>query len=545
MTMPASLHTFLDPALRQGLIDAETAARIRHDVQANRTDPVRAISLRGRVPSSSIFQAVAADRGVDFITKEQLVLRRELLGRIPAALVQRKNVLPLQETERHIVCAVADVGSLTDPRLHEALRQAFDKPIRLALADPAELRPFIEQALHAPQAAMAGPLAEDAVSFVAEMMREAYVRRASDIHIEPHGRHYRIRVRVDGELDVLRESVAAPLAQAALSRLKVLAQMDIAENREPQDGSLVYELPEADGRSFDIRIATAPTKHGERATLRLLGTDSRALTLSDLGFSPAMHTRFEQFIQQPSGLLLLTGPTGSGKSTTLYAALRHITRPGLNVMTVEDPVEYSIPGVSQIEVDGFGKVTFSSALRSLLRHDPDVLMVGEIRDKETADMALRAAVTGHLVFSTLHTSTAVGAVTRLVDMDCEPYTVASTLLAVISQRLVRRLCPVCKTARAMTQEEAAFLGVEEATAEVFVPRGCVRCQRTGFLGRIAVFEIFQLDEAAREMIARGNDEKAIARSAKHLTTLQKDAMEKVLAGVTTIDEVRQVMVLES
>jgi len=534
----------LEPALRLGLVDEATAEHVRHDVQVRRLDPVMALSMRGRVPSSAIYRAMAADRGVDFVSRDQMAPKRELVGRMPTALARRRLVLPVRETATEIVCAVGDLEALADDRLREALRHAFDKTPRLALADPAELRPAVEAAFAETAHAATVSVTEDAVSFVHELMREAYVRRASDIHVEPGTGGYVIRVRVDGELQVLREGLPPSRAQAALSRLKVLAQMDIAENREPQDGSLVYELPEADGRRIDIRMATAPTKHGERATLRLLGADSRMLTLDDLGFSAAMHRKFDQLIRRPSGLILLTGPTGSGKSTTLYAALREIVDPTLNVMTVEDPVEYSIPGVSQIEVDGFGKVTFSSALRSLLRHDPDVLMVGEVRDRETADMALRAAVTGHLVFSTLHTNTAVGAVTRLVDMGCEPFMVAATLQASISQRLVRRLCPTCKAPRAVTEADVPLLGDGAADTPVFEPRGCVRCQRTGFLGRVGVFELFQVDEAARQAISSGADEKAIARSARHLITLREDAAAKVVAGLTTVDEVRRIVALE-
>ena len=243
-------------------------------------------------------------------------------------------------------------------------------------------------------------------------------------------------------------------------------------------------------------------------------------------------------------MVLLTGPTGSGKTTTLYAALREINGPRLNILTVEDPVEYLIPGVSQIGVDVAGKVTFASALRSLLRHDPDVLMIGEIRDKETADIALRAAVTGHLVFSTLHTSTAVGTVTRLVDMGCEPYMVAATLTAAVSQRLVRRLCPGCRARRAAGAGELAFLRIAAGEAQVWEPRGCLRCQMTGFHGRIGIFEMFEVDDAVREKVAAGLPEREVAQAATKLITLRADAIDKVLAGVTTVAEARRAVVLD-
>lgn len=543
--MPLDIETILRAVMRHGLMDEEAAELARGDVRRRRIDPMQALSVRGRLPTSSIYHALADELKVEFVGRVQISALPELVARLPAALIHRRMVLPIAGDNGEAVCAVADIDALGDHQLIEILRRALDKPVRLALADPADLAPHIRRAVGTSAPAAPGSeLSDNAVQFVREMMRLAYVNRASDIHIEPGEEEYLIRIRVDGRLQPLRSNLSPALGLAVLSRLKVLAGLDIAENREPQDGSLIYELTEADGRSFDIRMATAPTKHGERATLRLLGADSRALTLEELGFSDAMRRRFNNLIRRPSGLILLTGPTGSGKSTTLYAALRQITNPELNVMTVEDPVEYSIPGVSQIEVDGFGKVTFSSALRSLLRHDPDVLMVGEIRDRETADMALRAAATGHLVFSTLHTNSAIGAVARLADMGCEPYMIAATLLAVISQRLVRRLCPGCKTPRTVVPDDADLLGPVDSQSRVFEPVGCIRCQRTGFLGRTAIFELFEVDQATRQLISSRADESIIAQSANNLTTLCVDAAAKVLAGVTTAAEVRRMIVLE-
>ena len=544
--MPLSLNEILEATMRCGLVDARTAELIRGNVKRDSGDPVRALSLMARIPAAAVMQAAAVARNMEYIGREQYRYTRELVNRLPTALVRRRLVLPIQEDRDSVLIAMGDPDGVADLRLRETLQRVFDKRVRFGLTDSTDLQRFIDQndgtqVLTRPSEVLR---IDDAVAFVNETICEAFIRRASDIHFEPDEIGYRVRLRIDGVLQVWRERVSATLALAALSRLKVLAQMDIAECRVPQDGSLVYELQGAQSQKLDIRMATAPTKHGERATLRLLGSDSKDLTLSDLGFSPQMHARFRELIKRPSGLLLLTGPTGSGKSTTLYAALREISRPELNIMTVEDPVEYSIPGVSQLEVDQAGKITFSSVLRSLLRHDPDVLMVGEIRDKETADIALRAAMTGHLVFSTLHTSTAVGTVTRLMDMQCDTYMIGATLTAAVSQRLVRRLCPGCRSPRAPNTDELRFLGAGHEGMQVHEARGCLRCQNRGFSGRIALCEMFCVDEAAREAICSGYPERTIANAAKQLTTLRDDAIQKVLAGMTTVDEVRNAVLLE-
>jgi type IV pilus assembly protein PilB len=265
------------------------------------------------------------------------------------------------------------------------------------------------------------------------------------------------------------------------------------------------------------------------------------LMLENLGFPSAIYRQFEQMIKRPHGLILITGPTGSGKTTTLYAALRVINHPGQNILTVENPVEYPIEGVSQIQVDTAGKVTFAHSLRSLLRHDPDVLMVGEIRDLETAQIALRAAITGHMVFSTLHTNTACGSITRLIDMGCEPYLLASTLTTSIAQRLVRRLCPLCKRVARISQDDRIFLRKPKEDITVYEAAGCINCQNTGYLGRIGVFEMIRMDKKLRKVIAQGCDEDKIEMEAEHLTTLYDDAIAKVLEGITSLEEVKRII----
>ena len=336
-----------------------------------------------------------------------------------------------------------------------------------------------------------------------------------------------------------------------ISRIKVLASLDIAEQRATQDGGLTYTFPHQAKRKIDIRVATAPTRWGERITLRLLGLETEKLTLTSLGMSPKDLEKFRCAIARPFGVILLTGPTGSGKTTTLYGALREINRPQINIMTIEDPIEYVIPGINQLQVGSGTKTTFASALRALLRHDPDVLMVGEIRDYETADIALKASLTGHLVFSTLHTNSAVSAVTRLIDIGCEQYLIGSSLTAIIAQRLAQRLCPKCKKSRNMTHEEKRLLGLNEGsgnspTGQIYEPVGCIHCMSTGYRGRVGIFESLWLDEELRNAISGGINQKALLEMAKSkgLMSLRDDGYSKVLEGLTSLDEILTLTVME-
>jgi type II secretory ATPase GspE/PulE/Tfp pilus assembly ATPase PilB-like protein len=314
--------------------------------------------------------------------------------------------------------------------------------------------------------------------------------------------------------------------------------MDIAERRAPQDGRFRHAF--AGGREVDVRVATLPTKHGERATLRLLALEMERLTLENLGMSDRDLALVEQAIRRPHGLLLATGPTGCGKTTTLYAALRRIIaqRP-VNAIAVQDPVEYDIPGVALVEVDSAQKVTFAKALRSILRHDPDVLLIGEIRDEETSGIAIRAALTGHLVLATLHTNSAASAVTRLIDMGVDRYLIAAVLRLAVSQRLVRKLCPYCRTERILTPEQAVALTCPEAAGTpVFAPRGCKYCAGRGFSGRIGLFEMLPVDDEISKAVAQGMDETALSVELRRrrIPSIQEDALEKLRSGLTSFEE---------
>ena len=377
------------------------------------------------------------------------------------------------------------------------------------------------------------------IRFVHSILFRAIRERSSDIHFEPYEKELVVRNRVDG---ILYPMVTAPRQwhAPAVSRIKVMAGLDIAERRLPQDGRIKIRLG---GREIDIRVSTVPTAFGERAVLRLLDRGTAVVGLADLGLDPADRTAIERFLSRSSGILLVTGPTGSGKTTTLYAALRRLDSGTKNIITIEDPVEYQIRGIGQIQVNPKIQLTFANGLRSILRQDPDIIMVGEIRDPETAEIAIQASLTGHLVLSTLHTNDSAGVVTRLVDMGIEPFLVASSLSGVVAQRLVRRLCPDCKVPYAPTVPEVRSIGISSTPdAPYYRPAGCDKCLHTGYAGRTALFEILPADETIRSMILTRADADGIRSLAvsRGMRTILAAGAEKVAAGVTSVEEVLRV-----
>jgi type II secretory ATPase GspE/PulE/Tfp pilus assembly ATPase PilB-like protein len=378
----------------------------------------------------------------------------------------------------------------------------------------------------------------DIVGLCNELLEISYQRNASDLHIDPEEHSILVQLRVDGELEPLRKlpkSILAPL----IGRLKILSNMDIAERREPQDGRFVRELgPEK--RKIHVRSACLPTTHGERMTMRLLALETDQLTLNKLGMSEGSLRTFAQSTGQKQGLVLLTGPTGSGKSTTLYAALRHrlANHPG-RIITVEDPVEFDVVGVAQSEVDSGDNLRFDTVLRSILRSDPDVIMIGEIRDHDSADIAVKAALTGHLVLSSLHTNSAAGVITRMIDMGIKPYQVAATLRLCVAQRLIRRLCFECRKPRNLTKEEAKVIGHPKAEgAKIYDPGGCEKCNDRGYHGRVGLFELIPIDRELSRRIVDGCTEEDISSYAheQKIPRLRDDAAHKLLAGVTSYAE---------
>jgi len=378
------------------------------------------------------------------------------------------------------------------------------------------------------------------IKLINAMLSEAIKENASDIHIETFENTLKIRFRVDG---ILRE-VLKPnrkLASLLVSRIKVMAKLDIAEKRIPQDGRISLRIG---GRAVDVRVSTMPSSHGERVVLRLLDKNAARLDLQDLGMTEVNRKRFSQLIDKPHGIILVTGPTGSGKSTTLYAGLTQIDCHERNILTVEDPIEFSIEGIGQTQVNTKVDMTFSRGLRAILRQDPDVVMVGEIRDLETAEIAVQASLTGHLVLSTLHTNTAAGAITRLEDMGVEAFLLSSSLLGVLAQRLVRTLCPHSRESHLPSPEEAKLLGLTDNNNEqqvIYRAVGCSECSNKGYKGRTGIHELLVVDENVRELVHNGKGEQAIEKYVrKNHASIRQDGFGKVLTGVTTLEEVLRV-----
>lgn len=378
----------------------------------------------------------------------------------------------------------------------------------------------------------------DAVKAADGLIAKAAASGASDIHIEPGENNACVRMRIDGVLYKEAE-MNKTLMQAVVSRVKVLAGMDIAEKRLPQDGSIKLEL---DGRNIDLRISSLPTILGEKIVIRILDREKFALNLDELNFTPENLALYRRLYNYGSGIVLLTGPTGSGKTTTLYATLAELNSSERNIVTIEDPVEYRINGISQVAVNEKAGLTFASGLRSILRQDPDIIMLGEIRSLDTAETAIRAALTGHLVFSTLHTNNAAGAAVRLVDMGIEPFLVASALRGVVAQRLVRRICPHCKTVYAANAEEKAYLNINGGNdLTLYKGSGCEKCRGTGYLGRMALQEVMPVvPELKKFILGKAQEEVLFAEAEKFgAVSMRSDGVQKVLKGHTSLEEVLQ------
>lgn len=429
-----------------------------------------------------------------------------------------------------ILAAISRLYNLSQQTAREfAQEMNGDSPERI-ISEIEETTDLLDETSNAP-----------VVKLVNLLLSGAIRDRASDIHIEPYQDFLKVRYRIDGILsDIL--SVPRRIQSPLTSRIKIMARLNIAEKRLPQDGRLDLKIAE---KNVDVRVAVIPTAFGERVVLRLLDKSQTLLGLADLGMDEEEVQVFNRIIGSPYGIVLVTGPTGSGKTTTLYAALTSINSPGINIITIEDPIEYQIEGVSQIQVNPKIDLTFAKGLRSLVRQDPDVILVGEIRDQETAEIAIQSSLTGHLVFSTLHTNDASGAVTRLIDMEVEPYLVTSSLIAVVAQRLVRLLCPHCKEPYAPNEDVLANIGLSRADIEgrvLYRKAGCSYCMQRGYRGRTAIFEIMLIDEEMKRLILKTSDATQIARlaSERGMRTLLQAGARKVLMGLTTPEEVLRV-----
>ncbi|MFA4015272.1 MAG: hypothetical protein RUDDFDWM_000352 [Candidatus Fervidibacterota bacterium] len=513
----------------------------------------------GYCSEDDIVEALSVQTGLPIINLREAKVDPNVLMLLPPEVAYRHMVLPIERRNSVLKVATADPF---DVAMEDALRFITGLNVEMVLARPGDIRLLIEQhymrkvmqesqdeyveVVEEAEEEIGDPtkLAKEAlvIRLVDMLIRNAVRERATDIHIEPFERTLRIRYRIDG---VLHE-VPAPAKRfhaAIVSRIKIMSNLDITERRKPQDGRIRIRVL---GREIDLRVSIIPTMFGESVVLRILDKSSALLTLEQLGMMPDDLSRFEKVIQAPYGILLATGPTGSGKTTTLYAAIQRLYTPELKFITIEDPVEYQIDGVNQIQVNPQVGVTFANALRSILRHDPDIIMVGEIRDSETAEIAIHAALTGHLVFSTLHTNDAPGAITRLLEMGMEPFLVASALQGVLAQRLVRKICPHCITEYEpgeALREMLVMEGFDEAKdCKFYYGAGCKECRYTGYFGRTGIFELLIMDETIREMVMRKAPANEIRQVAieKGMHTLRQDGLRKVILGITTLEEVERV-----
>lgn len=529
--MAINESTLINAGLQTGLFDTELVARLRPLARAQRLSLPEAIALQLRLPQSALWHALAETRGMPFVRLAELQIAADLLEKLPAGLMQTQRLLPMRNAAGELLLVVGDPDERSGPA---TVSRLLGQMPALALADPDELAEAIRRETGRAPGGATRSAGEEPTALFDRLLKDAWLRRSSDIHIEAHKEAYRIRLRVDGVMQAWGGDLPRSLGEGLVSRIKVLANMDISESRAAQDGGLSYRIPGWDGDPLDMRVASIPTRFGERLTLRILKSDSGPLSLDALGMPAEMLAQFRRVIARPHGIVLVTGPTGSGKSTTLYAALRELDCSRLNILTVEDPIEQTVPGISQVQVSG--KVGFADALRSFLRHDPDIVLVGEIRDPDTADTALKASTTGHLVLSTLHTNSALGAVTRLADIGCERYLLADTLAGAIAQRLVRRLCERCKQPYAADAETCRRLGLDAATT-LYRPQGCPVCLGSGYKGRIGLFEALWIDAGLAGAIAGNANEGQLRSHAHHWYRLADDARAKVLAGVTSLAEI--------
>jgi type II secretion system protein E len=545
----ANPEFILEILQESGLVSKAQLARVTAEVGVG--GALERLLENGVLSEEDYMRALAAHASMEFVDVAAMTIDEEVLAEVPRELAERFKVIPLARTEGGLVVAVSNpldfdtfdslahmLGSTpefvcgTPGAIREALFKSYkigNDPSKPAEADIYKVDEKGEgEAGDAP-----------IIRMVTSLLMEAYSMRASDIHLEPMEKTFRVRFRVDG---VLQEMQSPPkrLQSAIISRLKIMTgSMSIAEKRLPQDGRIQVTVGQ---RQVDLRVSTVPTTQGESIVMRILDKSALQLGLSQLGFLSDDQAIFERLITLPDGILLVTGPTGSGKTTTLYACLNYINRPDKKLITVEDPVEYQMAGINQVQVNTEIGMTFPAALRSMLRQAPNVVMIGEIRDDETANIAINASLTGHLVFSTLHTNDAPGAVARLVDIGVQPFLVSSAVRAVLAQRLVRRICPKCKEPAELLPSDMRVLGVDAlqvAGSSVSRGAGCESCRQNGYRGRAGIFEFFIVDDEVRCMINERATTLQLRKRAREMgmRTMREDGIRKVLSGMTTAEEV--------
>ncbi len=566
MTAPRPGGQLGELLLGRGLITDDQLEMARHQVSQKGGSLGRTVIEMGFVSEAGLVSILAEQLGLDFVDLTEVHVDASAIAVVPEMTARRHNCIPVRfEEGNRLVLAMADPANVV---ALDDIRAMTKRDVRTVVATKADVVAAINRhyrldsaaeslAEEAAEAAgadqpsldeMGSDAAEDApiIKLVNLLITQAVNDRASDIHIEPGERNLRVRYRIDG---VLHEVMSPPksVQNGITSRLKIMADINIAERRIPQDGRIGLKVS---NKAIDIRVATLPTVYGEKIVMRLLDKSSVLLELQDLGFQPENFRRYQESYKKPYGMILVTGPTGSGKSTTLYATLNILNQPHVNVITVEDPVEYRLPGINQVQVNPKAGLTFASALRSILRSDPDIVLIGEIRDRETAQIAVEAALTGHLVLSTLHTNDSASAMTRLTEMGIEPFLVSSALDSVLAQRLARKLCERCKEPYLPTEEELlnARFPYDPDTEELpklYRAVGCTSCGKTGYKGRMAVHEVMSVtEEIERATVERASaDEISKIAASQGMAFLRDDGMEKVRQGLTSIEEVMRVIVV--
>ena len=524
-------------------------------------DILDALKEMGYVHEHDILNMLAQQYGLETLDLSTFVIPQEILDAVPKEIPHQYKVVPVMIHDGVLTFAMSDP---TDMETLDSLRLILKRDVDAVISPIEQIQAIIDryysdletaatimigdmdvnsvENIEASKEAAASTDKEDSmiIRLVYMIIVEAHKRKTSDIHLEPMEKRFRVRYRIDG---VLREMDSPPkyLQSNIISRIKIMSRMDIAEKRIPQDGRIQMRLADAD---IDLRVSTIPTTHGESIVMRILDKTSIQLDIPKLGFYTDDQEKIDRIISMPDGVFLVTGPTGSGKTTSLYAFLNSINKPNRKIITVEDPVEYQLNGINQVQVDPIVQMTFSNALRAMLRQAPNIIMVGEIRDRETAEIAINASLTGHLVFSTLHTNDAPSAVTRLIDMGVKPFLVASSVRAIMAQRLVRRVCKKCAQPYTPSPTEVRMLNLDESfikNSNFMKGRGCPECGGSGYKGRVGIYEIFLVGEEIQHLIYGKESSHTIREAARKsgMRTLREDGLRKAAAGTTTLEEVLQ------
>lgn len=540
---PAPKKRFGDILVDSGLI---SATQLDQALAFGRERGIKlgeSLQKLGFVNEEAVAKTLARQLKIPYVDFDKIVLDQEIVSLLPETVARKHKAIVLGKRPDKILVALADPLNIF--AIDEIVAYLPNRMVT-CVAEESKISAAIDRFYKSTSAERAEKEKEvgdedesAAVMAINDMILEAVRSAASDIHIEPQANDVRIRFRVDG---LLREAMDFPLEMlpSLVSRIKILSSLDIGERRKPQDGR--FEIP-VSGRNFDVRVSTLPVNNGEKVVLRLLDKSKVKVDLKKLGFEPDQQEKFEKSLLMPHDIILVTGPTGSGKTTTLYGALNFINSVEKNIVTVEDPLEYELRGVNQVQVNPKANLTFASALRSILRQDPDVVMIGEIRDVETAEIAVQAALTGHLVLSTLHTNDACGAVARLIDMDIPPFLIASSLNMVLGQRLVRVLCSHCKTEFIPPESVITDLGLDPQEKYIFYqPAGCSKCDDSGFKGRIAIYEALVISKGIEKLIMAKASSHEINRQAitEGFEPLRQAGLKKVLAGISSLDEILRV-----